>query len=56
MRLIERGTLSDEGRDILSILLRANKGEAEHDRLTTQQVIDNVSVYLLYLYYCAYDR
>lgn len=51
-RLVERGTFSDRGRDILSILMKAesesqrgahSKAKAKAERLTPQQIVDNVS-------------
>ena len=50
MRLIEAGVVNEKGRDIMSILMKAqrdadSKGEVG-EGLTTQQIVDNVSAYL----------
>lgn len=47
MRLVERGTFSERGRDILSILMT---GHHKSDALTPQQIVDNVSVLLKNVY------
>ena len=48
MRLLESGSVSERGRDIMSILVKAErdagaKGELGHRGLTSQQIVDNVS-------------
>lgn len=45
MRLLRRGAFNDRGRDILSILMK-NDGvrAAKEERLTPQQVVDNVRI------------
>ncbi|KAI0732667.1 cytochrome P450 [Fomitopsis betulina] len=44
MRLVERGTFSERGRDILSILMT---GHHKSDALTPQQIVDNVNTFLM---------
>ena len=48
MRLLESGSVNERGRDIMSILVKAErdagaKGELGHQGLTSQQIVDNVS-------------
>ena len=48
MRLLESGSVNERGRDIMSILVKAErdagaKGELGHRGLTSQQIVDNVS-------------
>ena len=50
MRLVERGTFAERGRDILSILMTGRQKGVKGDALTPQQIVDNVSVLLKILY------
>ncbi len=49
MRLLESGTINEKGRDIMSILMKAErdaaKGNRTQGRLTPQQIVDNVSAF-----------
>ncbi|KAI8976580.1 cytochrome P450 [Trametes punicea] len=52
MRLIESGTVSDKGRDIMSILLKAERarvrgGDPKSAGLTTEQIVDNISTLMM---------
>ncbi|RPD75636.1 cytochrome P450 [Lentinus tigrinus ALCF2SS1-7] len=51
MRLIESGTVNEKGRDIMSILMKAqrdadSKGE-KGEGLTTQQIVDNTNTFIM---------
>ena len=45
MRLVESGVVNEKGRDIMSILMKAQRdaGGDEKRKLTAQQIVDNVS-------------
>ncbi|EPS95624.1 hypothetical protein FOMPIDRAFT_101731 [Fomitopsis schrenkii] len=47
MRLVERGTFSERGRDILSILMTGRQKGVKTDALTPQQIVDNVNTFLM---------
>jgi len=50
MRLVERGAFQDRGRDILSILMKAERERSSKEEgLTPQQIVDNVRFYDLFL-------
>ena len=47
MRLIEAGVVNEKGRDIMSILMKAQReagSDAKGGKLTPQQIVDNVGV------------
>ncbi|OCH85026.1 cytochrome P450 [Obba rivulosa] len=48
MRLIDRGAFNDRGRDIMSILMRADKEHGVKEAgLTPQQIVDNVNTFIM---------
>ncbi|TFK82927.1 cytochrome P450 [Polyporus arcularius HHB13444] len=51
MRLLESGTINEKGRDIMSILMKAErdaaKGDRTQGRLTPQQIVDNVNTFIM---------
>ncbi|CCL99580.1 uncharacterized protein FIBRA_01598 [Fibroporia radiculosa] len=48
MRLLERGTFNERGRDILSTLMKADNGDGSKvERLTAQQIVDNISTFMM---------
>ncbi|PCH35326.1 hypothetical protein WOLCODRAFT_79403 [Wolfiporia cocos MD-104 SS10] len=47
-RLVRRGVFSDRGRDILSILMRADRLRgAKDERLSPQQIVDNINTFMM---------
>ncbi|KAI0676401.1 cytochrome P450 [Trametes maxima] len=50
MRLLESGTINEKGRDIMSILVkaeRAREGTSKGTGLTPQQIVDNISTFIM---------
>ncbi|KAH9852216.1 cytochrome P450 [Lenzites betulinus] len=48
MRLLESGTVSEKGRDIMSILVKAERDRGSKGKgLTPQQIVDNVNTFIM---------
>ncbi|OBZ67495.1 11-oxo-beta-amyrin 30-oxidase [Grifola frondosa] len=48
MRIVQSGTVAEKGKDILSVLIKADrKHGSKTDGLTSQQLVDNVSTFIM---------
>lgn len=45
-RIIEKGVVNEKGRDILSLLMMANRNAKEGNKLTDEQLVANVNTFM----------
>lgn len=50
-RIIEKGVVNEKGRDILSLLMMANRNAKEGNKLTDEQLVANVNTFMCVFFF-----